>query len=600
MKRPASPGGIGQHTVFVGVLDAGLSSSASFACSLFAARTLDVDTLGAYALVFAAAQVSMITADTSTFAMLEVRAVKYPAALRPRLIPSTLRMGALPALVSALALSLCALFIPAAPGGAVLALTVTGVLYAFLSPVQDHVRRMLHICESSWLAAAVSTLHLVAVCGVIVLFVELHLPRAWGPFGALALGNIVSLLFGIIMTRRRAGGGAVRLPVRWREVFRAGRWLLLSGLAPNAAGLVASTLVGHLAGLATLGYTEVARIAGQPLIVLSGGLSTTIGPRLVAAVQHRRRTDARHASRAFLGIVFVAGALYLVLAGEWWPGNPMHWLVPKAFIIPGLVSLTIVANIVMAMAYPARSELLAVGNTRALAQVEWVGNGVRILMACAAQTIGALAVPAGLLILGATRCVGYRVIVHGRHRHPVRTGDIAATDTGAENVEHDTVHHKVFPPGLGQLRIPTRSKSDALRGLEMFPACGQGAVWAQRAACAGVKVFGPAILPGRSRPWTPVSDGIWSELLAMWQRRFGRVDAIAGYARLQRDRDGGGVLLLRDGKPTAFIKFLLQDPLPLENERAALDAVWRSRPRAFVVPEPLEHGSVDGVHYLAT
>jgi hypothetical protein len=147
--------------------------------------------------------------------------------------------------------------------------------------------------------------------------------------------------------------------------------------------------------------------------------------------------------------------------------------------------------------------------------------------------------------------------------------------------------------------VPLSSRRAALAGLGLYCPSRLRAVWAQRAARAWVALFGPRALPGRSFPWVPVGDGGWPELSDMWRRELGEFDAVAGYSRTQASRGGVGLLLLRKDSPIAFVKLRQGDDGQLANERCALEAAWKYRPRAFEVPEPLAFGSVGDWQYLA-
>ncbi len=163
-----------------------------------------------------------------------------------------------------------------------------------------------------------------------------------------------------------------------------------------------------------------------------------------------------------------------------------------------------------------------------------------------------------------------------------------------------TRRYKDFPPGWGHIKVPMSSRSAALAGLALYTPSLTRGIWAQRAAAACVTVFGPRALPGRSFPWTPVSEMEWQELSDRWRRELGAFDDMAGYSRLQASRTGLALVLLHKGSPIAFVKCRQGDSVSLTNERLAMEAVWSYRPRAFQVPEPLLSGSTGGWHYLVS
>jgi hypothetical protein len=71
------------------------------------------------------------------------------------------------------------------------ALTMTAC--AALTPLQEHVRRVLHLAGISWHAAAVSLVQLGCVALALLLLARVQVPAIWRPFGALTIGTVVSL-----------------------------------------------------------------------------------------------------------------------------------------------------------------------------------------------------------------------------------------------------------------------------------------------------------------------------------------------------------------------------------------------------------------------
>jgi O-antigen/teichoic acid export membrane protein len=328
----------------------------------------------------------------------------------------------MPALLPALALPLWVVVsVPASiPPGPMIALTVTGVASAFISPIQDHLRRMLHIGGASWLAAAVSLVQIIVVVGAIAALVANHIPPAWGPFGALALANGVSLTFGLLAARRRWNPAALLPDVRLSGIVRSGGWLLSSSLIPTGAAFIASAIVAHQAGPALLGYAEVARLSGQPLLVLATGLSATLGPQIMAAAQGREARPANRIARNFIALILVVGVAYIALVGHDWSWNPLRILLPKAYTIHGLVLATILANLVLGAAFPFRSEVIGAGREKMLANIEATGSTLRVLISGGAGVLGAFAIPLGILAMGVVRLVGCRMTLRSYYAKAVR------------------------------------------------------------------------------------------------------------------------------------------------------------------------------------
>jgi hypothetical protein len=64
---------------------------------------------------------------------------------------------------------------------------------ATLTPLQEHVRRVLHLAGISWHAAVVSLVEVGGVLVALVLLASAETPVIWRPFGALTIGTVVSL-----------------------------------------------------------------------------------------------------------------------------------------------------------------------------------------------------------------------------------------------------------------------------------------------------------------------------------------------------------------------------------------------------------------------
>jgi O-antigen/teichoic acid export membrane protein len=416
------------RAILPGVLDAGLASLATFAVGLVAARFLEPTVLGGYALVFSVFVLACMVPAQLLFRPAEVIAASLPDADRLGLLRRTLRLGALATLLPALAVSLWTIVAPSdIPLDAMVALTVTGVASTFVSPIQDHVRRMLHMGNASWRAAAVSAIQVsVAVAGSWSL-IRAGVPMWWVPFGALAAANILSLLAGWALAHGGMRGEGARVSLSVRQLTRSGRWLVVAALVPAATAVVVSTLVSHLAGPTALGYAEAARVIGQPPWVLAMGLTAVLGPRSIRAARKREFATAQRASRVFAALMLGCGVPYLAAVGFGWSWNPLVGLVPNAYAVGGLVALTIVANIVNGMEWPYRFELIGGGREKALVRVEAAGNAVRGAVAATAGVIGSFAPAVGLVALSAVRSLGYRSALRALY------GDAAeATDRSAE------------------------------------------------------------------------------------------------------------------------------------------------------------------------
>jgi O-antigen/teichoic acid export membrane protein len=393
-----------------GVLDAALSSVATFAIGFYAARAFVPRDLGAYSLVFTAFLLTTRFPAQLIFKPVEIAAVSMPRAVRLALLRHSLRLGAFPAVASALGISLWILLAPATiPSNVISALTITGIVCSFVSPIQDHVRHMLHLGDASWGAAGVSAVQCGVAAATIGLLVRVGVPSCWIPFGALAAANAVSLSVGLLLcfgdlTPVREGP-----ELRFTELTRSGRWLLVVALLPTGAAFVAAALVTHLASPAAVGFAEAGRVLGQPPWVLSMGLAAVLGPRSIQAGQRGDIRAARKVSRLFAALMLLLGLPYLVLVGVAWPWNPLRHFVPNAYHVSGLVFLSVLGNMVIGMDWPYRSELIGAGRASSLAKVEAAANGMRVAVATTAVFLGSFAIPVGYIVLALARSAGYRI-----------------------------------------------------------------------------------------------------------------------------------------------------------------------------------------------
>jgi O-antigen/teichoic acid export membrane protein len=398
--------------IFAGVLDAALSSLATFTVGLYAARALDPTVLGAYGLVFTAFLVATRFPSQLIFKPAELIALSLPSERRMDLLGRTLTLGLGPALLAALALSLWVVLAPTSvPADAVVALTLTGMFSAFVSPIQDHVRHVLHLGNSSWAAAIVSGVQAAAALAGLWLLSAGGLPDAWVPLGALGLANLLSLSIGLLYARSPHVDRDALPALRFKGLVQPGRWLLLVALLPTGAAFVAAALVVHLAGSAAMGYAEAGRVLGQPPWVLSMGLAAVLGPRSARAAQQGDLAAARAVSRLFAGIMLLLALPYLLLVGIGWSWSPFARLIPSAYQVPHLVLINILGSTLIGMDWPYRAELIGVGRSATLARLEASANAARVTIAGAAGVLGAFAIPTGYIAMAVVRSVGYRMVL---------------------------------------------------------------------------------------------------------------------------------------------------------------------------------------------
>jgi hypothetical protein len=118
-------------------------------------------------------------------------------------------------------------------------------------------------------------------------------------------------------------------------------------------------------------------------------------------------------------ITLVVGAAYLALVGADWRGNPLASILPKAYVVPGLVAATILANATHGISNPLRSEVLGAGKEVALTKIEVVANALRVLITGATGALGAFIIPCGVLVIGLARWLGCHMVLRSYYGRKV-------------------------------------------------------------------------------------------------------------------------------------------------------------------------------------
>ena len=414
-----------RSAVIGGLLDSGFAAMAAFASSVYASRTFDVGLLGYYAIFLTAFLAASSVPGQLLFFPYEVTAVAAGESRRIAYVHRALVRGLPLSVISAVVAAGVAAWISWDAGkSAVIALGVSMAAAAALSPLQDHVRRMMHVDQRSGAAAVVSTIQFGGVIGLVFLLSAMGAPDAWIPYGALAGANLLSLAYGLAAIERRTRGRRLD-PPPFRSIARSGSWLLYITLLGPVVGLAVNSLVLAIADEATLGFAEAARQTARPLLVVTTGLGMALRPRSFAAAQRKRRSLARRIELIFVGITILAGAAYTALVTVSSPLNVMAWLIPRAYEVTGLVLAVCVSNIVVGIAFPTRYELVGAGEEASVAAAESVGQAARLSTAAFTRALGPFAIAAGDAALGLVRFAGQRLRVPQIYRDAVDGGDSA-------------------------------------------------------------------------------------------------------------------------------------------------------------------------------
>ena len=199
-----------------GMVDTALASLATFAIGITAANLLEPRDLGVYAVFFTAFMFGTVLPRNLIFTPSEVTAVARPTAERMKLLTQSVRLGLILALIGASAVFIAAAITTSLTDPEVLtALIITTGIATVLSPIQDHIRKMFHIADHSWLAAMVSTVQVVVAGATVGVMILADIPAPWIPFGALAVANAASLSVAWVLALRvGASGGEPRLHLR--------------------------------------------------------------------------------------------------------------------------------------------------------------------------------------------------------------------------------------------------------------------------------------------------------------------------------------------------------------------------------------------------
>jgi hypothetical protein len=391
-----------------GTVDAGFASLGTFAAGLAAVNLLpDIDR-GVYAVFIAAFLVGATFPHNLVYLPSQVYTVGRPMAERLLYLGRTTAMGLGFSLLGSGAILIAAVATASHTSwGVTVALTVSAILNLAVSTAQDNIRRMLHISELHWSAASMSIVQFMTVAIVLTAMMLADVPVVWIPFGSLFCANIASSTLGLI----RAGGfGHWNTPggLRPRVLVRSGRWLLAQALIPTGAAFLAAVVITALAGATAMGYAEAARVVAQPVLVFATGLTSVLGPKVMAFAMSRNEVGANSMLKRFLQLTVGVGLVYLVFAGWATPWNPMQVVVPSAYIVTGLVAVTIVANIAFASLWLRIEELMGGRREVDLVKVAFVASPLLVAVAFTAGATGAFARPLGVLVLSGARFFPYR------------------------------------------------------------------------------------------------------------------------------------------------------------------------------------------------
>ncbi len=387
-----------------GLLDTAAASLGTFIVQAYAVRTLDLESLGAYAVFFSAYLFASQATQFLFLYPLEIAVLKLPRSERFELLRHSVRLAA-PAPVMAGIGVVAAILLAGSSGDSLrLGFVVTVGAAAITSPMYEHFKRMLHLSDRSWQAAGVAQSQLLTLVVILGVMLAANVPPAWVPFGALAGSHGVALGAGFARVRF---GEMPAIRTSFPDLLRSGRWLLVSGLMPPLATLIAAGVITRLAGATELGLAQAAHVASRPILILATGLSAVLGYRLMESGSTRRRSEGNRYWRLYSALVVLGGGAYTLVVGFDWPGNPMAALLPRAYEVGGLVLVTLAANFVSALLRPVRNELIGARWEARVAVVDTSAAAAVVTIAALAGSLKAFAVPLGVLAGALVHIAGY-------------------------------------------------------------------------------------------------------------------------------------------------------------------------------------------------
>jgi O-antigen/teichoic acid export membrane protein len=395
--------------VAAGMADAALASMAGFGAALYAARFLEPDMLGAYAVYFAAFVFGGFVPANLYLLQARVVALKWPQERRIAILPRSILEGALFSGVAAVWTPIAGvLLLGQFSSGELVPLAVTASALVLVSPLQDHSRATFHMAGRPTRAVAVSACQLaVLAVSILVLHLALDVADQWVPFGSLVAANVASLSFGLILSGEDLRSHHVRLPPL-RHIVTPGWALLLVALAPAFAQLAASTLVASFKSAEAAGYAEAARVVATPVHVAALGIAQALTPSLMEAGQNGSPAAARRGRLLFLLPLFGCTVLYAPVVGVDFVLNPMPHLLPNAYHEAGLVLISIGSLLALDLSLMPRAELTGAGRGGDLVGPAFAGSLAQVALVGALMWwLGSYVLPLGILACNGTMlCYG--------------------------------------------------------------------------------------------------------------------------------------------------------------------------------------------------
>lgn len=162
------------------------------------------------------------------------------------------------------------------------------------------------------------------------------------------------------------------------------------------------------------------------------------------------------------------------------------------------------------------------------------------------------------------------------------TLDPAAAAVGMLDTAKIASRYRRYPPFLGHVLLPDKSKSMALVGSALYTPARRRGQAAQRVGRVLLRVGGTSWLR-RARPAeVPLDGAMEDELISFLREHDLDPDGLALHTRVQSGRQGFIVLALADARPIGFIR--VGDPSSVDAESQALELFSDLPPYSFRVP----------------
>lgn len=425
--RPPRTTGL-RASLAAAITDSAFSSLATFVVGLFAAHQLPLEELGGYGILFVAAFALGSTASTQLyFTPVEVAYVERPPGAQLDAVRRSVAVGLLFAVPIGLVVTAVGMaVIPELAWSDRLAIGAGAFGVAVLSPTQDHVRRVLHQSARSPRAMQVSAVQLAVAVSAVAAMVALGVDPLFVPFSALALANAVSLGAGLLFAHLDRGTRSSRPPAV-RSVLRLGYLLLVSTGSEQLGAFIGVAMLGVISGATAVGQFEAARQLSQPMYVLSTGLQSVIRPRVMRTARHADRPGALRYTGIYAATLGMCGLGYALVAGVDWPGNPVARAFPNAFTQAGLLPALIVGAAVAFMIPLLSYQAISTGHERELVRISLTNQVIYLgVIALAAPSLAALALPLASLLYSVTWCLRFRPVmrrIYGPRRRAAASSD---------------------------------------------------------------------------------------------------------------------------------------------------------------------------------